>query len=450
MVVSKYLVKSLVFLFLIISLVVSVYLVGRAVNIFPRAATGPTDTSYELGVLVIKYFPLTPDGLSIDLSITGDVGEPYEFIRKRTVDVTNNLEVSLEKATRYLGYKDSSADSSLRYTIVDTKEHTEKVPIKPNGTRVTYPDYNKVMQDHNICDYVNNKNVREVWLWAYQGPNKPDTNQPYLGIDESKMSGPHGDISNSWRFNDMPVCAHTYRVLTFNYGRGTAEAIHSWGHQMEAELDVIDATLFRGKYQGVNHPQANGQTGRCGSVHNPPNARFEYDYANSNSWQSDCLDWNPDLQGQPSNISCQSWTCDHNGDISNPELIYHIWYWQNLPGRGNTKTYQGKNMRNWWDVHGDFDNVMATSRTLFLAPGSAPPLQPTPTPGPTSAPPHPPRPGDLDADGDLDIFDYSFLVTYFGIRKPSGDTPADIDKNGEVDIFDYALFIGYFACKDGC
>ena len=64
-----------------------------------------------------------------------------------------------------------------------------------------------------------------------------------------------------------------------------------------------------------------------------------------------------------------------------------------------------------------------------------------------------PRPsisGDLDADGDLDIFDYNVLVSHFGSRKPPGVTFADIDSDNDVDIFDYNLFVGYYLCRKGC
>lgn len=307
-----------------------------------------------MNVLVIKYFPLTSDGKNIDKNITGDIDGSYESIKQHTTSVTNNLKDAMEKAS-----------SSLKYTIIDTKEYTKAVPIKPRGERVTYPDYNKIMADNSICDYVNQKGVNEVWVWAYQGPNK-DNGQPFLGIDESKMSGSFGDISNSYKYNDMPVCNSTYRVYTFNYGRGTAEAFESWGHQLEAELSAVDQPLFREKFQGANYPQTLNVVGRCGSVHNPPNARTEYDRNNTSPQNSDCLDWNPDNLGKLTSISCQNWGCEYKGDNDNPNLNYQIWMWQNLPGIGNTKTYQGKQLRNWWDLHGDFDNVMKNSRRLTL------------------------------------------------------------------------------------
>ena len=325
------------------------------------------DTSYNLGVLVIKYFPLTSNGQNIDTSVTGDVGGSYASVRQHTVDITNGLLTYLPKATQYLGYTYGGDSPAITYHVVATIEHTTPVPI--NSTihpgHPTYPDYYGIMSSHNICSYVDGQGVHEVWLFAYQGPNKPGTNYPYLDIEESKMSGPYGDISNSYEWNDMPVCQHTYVVYTFNDGRGTAEAEHSWGHQIEAELRTVDGNLF-GLFQGPNHPQALGVTGRCGSVHNPPNARYEYDWANPTPQPSDCEDWQPDGLGATTQISCLVWGCNDISDTNNAQLNYMVWMWQNLPGRNNTKTYQGKQLRNWWDVHGEFDTVMGSSRRLTL------------------------------------------------------------------------------------
>lgn len=346
-------------------------------NGFLTNALSSTDTSYNLNILVIKYFPLSANGQNIDIAVTGDVGDPYTTIQQRTVNVTNNLKASIEKGSRYLGYKDPNVSPALTYQIIDTKEYTAAVPMLSDGTR--RPDYSGIMTTHNICDYVDNKGVREVWLWAYQGPTYPGSSYPYLSISESKMAGPFGDISNSYTNNNMPTCKNTYRVYTFNYGRGTSEALESWGHQIEAEISAVDNNLFRNIWQGPNYPQTLGVNGRCGSVHNPPNARFEYDRSNPNPQQSDCLDWNPDSLGQLSSISCSIWGCQQISDNDNPDLNYMVWNWQNLPGRLNNKTYQGSPLRNFWDVHGDFDGVMGTNKALvFVTP------TPVPSPAPTS------------------------------------------------------------------
>lgn len=328
-----------------------------------------SDKSYDINVLVIKYFPLTADRKNIDINITGEVGDRYDVIKQKTVDITNNLISVIGKASSYLGYKNPLAKPALRYHVSDTIEHEVKVPFSPNQpvNTTTYPDYYGIMKSHDICNYVDNKNVREVWLFAYQG--HPNTK---LSIEESKMSGPFGDKSNYHRYNDMPLCKNTYVVFTFNYGRGTSEALESWGHQVEIELTFVETNgtityisdLFRIRFQGPNHPQVENVIGRCGDVHNPPNARFEYDRANRASQLSDCLDWTPDSLGILSQISCRNWTCDERSDSDNPSLNFMIWNWQNLPGINNTKTYQGKPLRNLWDVYGDFDNVMLNSRKL--------------------------------------------------------------------------------------
>lgn len=385
---------------------------------------------YNLGVLVIKYFPLTADGKNIDITITGDIDWPYSDVRQRTIDITKRLKDSLEKASKYLGHKDSSVISSLTYTIVDTKEYTKAVPLDPVTRR---PLYKEIMLDHNICDLVDNKNVREVWLWAYQGPTYQGSQYPYLNISESKMAGPFGDISNSYRLNDMPVCKRSYRVYTFNYQRGTPEAMESWGHQMEAELDVVNRDVFRNKFQGVPYPQTANVNGRCGSVHNPPNARSEYDRSNTKSQKSDCLDWNVDNLGQPSDISCENWSsgCKDNGDGDNPSLNYMIWNWQNLPGLNNNKSYQGKKFRNLWDIHGKFDEVMGQDKTFFTS------QTPTSTPTPTPAPPVSQK-GDGNKDGKINLVDLSVLLSDFN-KEQGFREPIDMDDNKKINTFDYSL-----------
>ena len=62
-------------------------------------------------------------------------------------------------------------------------------------------------------------------------------------------------------------------------------------------------------------------------------------------------------------------------------------------------------------------------------------------------PPVPTLLGDLDRDGDVDIFDYNLLVTSYGWSGFPGSIPADIDKNGQVDIFDYNILVQNYGMK---
>jgi hypothetical protein len=49
------------------------------------------------------------------------------------------------------------------------------------------------------------------------------------------------------------------------------------------------------------------------------------------------------------------------------------------------------------------------------------------------------HPGDLDGDGDVDIFDYNIVIGNFG-----GSGAGDVDGDGDIDIFDYNIVIGNF------
>ena len=94
-------------------------------------------------------------------------------------------------------------------------------------------DYNKIMQRVGIKQWVEEKGVKEVWLWGYHGG--------VVGLWESNMAGPFGDISNSNRDpNDLPVLKKTYTVYHYNYQRGASEAVEDHMHQIEAVLNYVD------------------------------------------------------------------------------------------------------------------------------------------------------------------------------------------------------------------
>ncbi len=324
----------------------------------PITAAGPLSRSVK--VLVLKYFPVTADGKTLDRNVTGDVGDALATVRSRVSAMTTSVAAGLMEGSRYRGYADPAAPADLTFEVVDTKEFLTAVPAIPSTFQPAYlirPDYATILNSIDICSYVRDQGVGQVWIWAYNGAHA-------LDISESKMSGPYGDVSNSRRLNDMPACGRTYTVFTYNYGRGTAEAIHDHGHQLEAELTEVDAHLFGDLFVGtVAHP-GGVATGRCGSVHNPPNARFEYDYVDAAANASDCLNWTPDGLGAVTPLSCTAWGCVDKSDTDNAQRNWLVWWMQNLPGRGNQITFQGRALVNWWDAYYDFDAVMGSCRTL--------------------------------------------------------------------------------------
>ena len=55
--------------------------------------------------------------------------------------------------------------------------------------------------------------------------------------------------------------------------------------------------------------------------------------------------------------------------------------------------------------------------------------------------------GDLDNDGDTDVFDFGTFAANFG-QAVSPGTSGDLDGDGDVDVFDFASFASGFGCPD--
>jgi len=93
---------------------------------------------------------------------------------------------------------------------------------------------------------------------------------------------------------------------------------------------------------------------------------------------------------------------------------------------------------------GYFKNINGTIIDEFVITkgGGASPTPPPSTPTPT---PSGKIPGDIDKDGDVDIFDYNLIIQHFG--NTSCGNVADINGNCKVDIFDYNTLIENFGKK---
>lgn len=302
----------------------------------------PIQGQFEIPVLQVNYFPARQG--SIDRAVTGDVSAPLDSIRTHVARSTQTVVEALETGSTYHGYKNSGAQPSLRYQIIDTIEFLEPLPTtaKP-GRRVPMTDYNTIMDRIGIEDWVMARGVKEIWLWGYHGG--------VIDLWESNMAGPWGDISNSDRdLHDLPVLDRTYTVYHYNYGRGPSEAVEDHMHQIEAVLRHIDPHLFWDKFVGKP-----GE-GRCGWAHYPPNGERDYDWANRNYVWTDIEDWRPDGTGEKQRMNCTRWHCD--------SLTWFIYWMQNLPGADNGLIYQGHPLINWWIFIGDFDRAMRNQMGL--------------------------------------------------------------------------------------
>lgn len=204
-----------------------------------------------------------------------------------------------------------------------------------------------MMRNNNICYWVDQRHVKEVWIFGYGGADRNGW--------ESNVSSTYGDFSNSDRDPaDLPICAHSYTVYDYNYGRTSHEAVHNHMHQFEAIFSDIDFELF-GVFTGWP-PVTSNQIARCGNTHFSPNGETDYDWSNSRLQRTDCEDWRPVGYGTTKVVTCSRWNCD--------DLDYFKYWMQNVPGFGNRLSDCGardagcvptRRMKNWWTFIYNFD-----------------------------------------------------------------------------------------------
>lgn len=314
-------------------------------------AAGSNTVSFSLPILLIHYFPT--NGTNIDRRVTGDWGESLEFTRAKTRRLTGEIIRALEDGSRYQGWRRPGAPPNLRYPVAGSLEFLYPLPtVAKPGQRVPMTDYNRIAADADFKTWVEQRGVREVWIWAYHGGK--------VNLWESNLAGPHGDVSNSSRDpHDLPVFDHTYTVYHYNYQRGAAEAVENHMHQIEAVLNHVDGRdhtppeqwpelLFWGRFVGSDRTHKIVRPG-CGWSHYPPNGERDYDWANPRAVWTDMNDWQPDGTGRKKLMDSTPW--------GGNSLRWFVYWMQHLPGPDNGLTWQGRPLRNWWVFMGDYDRA---------------------------------------------------------------------------------------------
>jgi hypothetical protein len=339
-----------------IVVVFSVLLVFGFPSVFLAAKEEP---QFVIPVLIVKYFPVDPDDM---IKVEGKWGGVLKLsdARKKTDYITDKVIQALEEGSRYKGFKNTKAPASLKYVIAGKLEFLNSLPLYIAANGKLRVDKNEVMVRINIKKWID-KGVKEVWVWGYDGE--------FIELCESNMSGPYGDISNSYRDpKDLPIFDKTYTVYEYNYLRGVSEAVEDHIHQIEALLRSVDEELFWNRFVGYypggkwikfgqREKTAQDNARRCGWAHYPPNGEKDYDWGNKGFATTDIEDWQPDSLGQTKSVNCRNWGCDSLG--------WFIYWMQNIPGKDNGLNYKGKNLTNWWIFVGDFDNAMKNGIGLY-------------------------------------------------------------------------------------
>ncbi|RKH47593.1 hypothetical protein [Corallococcus sicarius] len=257
----------------------------------------------------------------------------------------------------------SSSHFTVDYQVVEVKVITDRLPWFENGTRYTPArllniinepdplkrdqlrgcttpgtestcprfDYVAFANEFNLKARMEANELDEVWVMA----------PPWVQMYESRMLG-----SNAYWCNAPPeprvASFRNFVVMGYNYERGVAEALHSYGHRSESILD----RAYRGqpaghlwdKFNDLHRDKPN--LAGVGYVHHPPNAApgTDYDYGNTTFVPSSADAWlrnplvNPDSVARRS-LNCTEWGCTQEGFLK--------WWFNHMP-------YGQKNAPNWW------------------------------------------------------------------------------------------------------
>lgn len=334
-------------------------------------STPAVDGLWEMPVVIINYLP-TADGINMNMAVSNE-NMPVADMKARIERINIQHKFMLEEGSRFRGYGGPAVAPSLSYRVVAViSVYEEMLPLDTacDGNGVCQPDYEQILARFNGSNYVNTLGVKEFWIWGYHFGN--------ISPVESNMSSPAtGDISNSYRLNDLPVYNKTYVLYNYNFGRSSAEATHNHGHQLEAIYGYTNqrqdgnTQLFWQRFVGR---ASNGawQMGRSGDCHHPPNAVADYDYSNTTPFPSDIADWRPLGGGATQPVSLSTW---RNINYAFPDGVapsqddnwWYIYWFQSMPGRNNTIPYNTNRMTNWWQFTGDWDAAYRAGVGLYEA-----------------------------------------------------------------------------------
>jgi hypothetical protein len=191
-------------------------------------------------------------------------------------------------------------------------------------------DWQRLIDDFGIVGKVASGAIDEVWI--YQDPLDQDS------AWESTMAG-----DGAYWLNSPPVPGadgpKAFVLMSWNYERGVAEALHSYGHRAENNVcrafgtppgdACVDPSQGNdwGKFVAIEQ-NAPGKGG-IGTIHFPVNGTSDYDYANTRSVLSSVDAWAnyPDLSAPSRLVSDTEWSPTG----VDPHRDYLRWWYSHLP-----------------------------------------------------------------------------------------------------------------------
>ncbi|MGE5478949.1 MAG: Ig-like domain-containing protein [Chloroflexota bacterium] len=364
-------------------------------------STATPNHIFEMPILIVQYLPTT-DGITKDPAYAPDLWDLSKISladsKARTSEGIHRFKFAIEQGSRFRGYKNPAAPSSIGIKVVDLITIYEPVPPGlqnggyNEGTLQYSYDFDAMFERFNFRDYVENKGVKQIWIWA-------GGTQPYMSNFDFDLHKPEGacrasfesymstptDVQamNGYNPEPLPVYSKTYTVIDQShfYPSFTAVNFEPFTHQFESllfaqnNLQDGDSHLFWDKFVGKRN--------RCGWTHTPPNTDINYGYfhyiqADTNrvkpEW-CDIEDWIP-AGGKKSLISYHNWEDIHYDwpdGVDNfgerEELQWFIYWLQAIPGYENNIPYtvneRKAKMTNWWRFWYDWDAYVHDEYALW-------------------------------------------------------------------------------------
>jgi hypothetical protein len=212
-----------------------------------------------------------------------------------------------------------------------------KQPFHPG-----FIDYRPFIKDYNLLERVARNEFDEVWLFGFPG----------AGLYESTMAGKSAFFCNSMPLPETEQCPRRFLLLGINYEKSFGEMLHMLGHRVES----IMVKVYNGKKGKENlfsqftlYDKIAPGLSNVGSIHFPPNATNDYDYASMTSVRSFCDDWLnfPAMTGMVRIVDASEWG---SGNMR----LHHKWWLSHLPKAPGSI---GGISNNWWKYIIDPNNI---------------------------------------------------------------------------------------------
>lgn len=333
----------------------------------PRAAT----EIFARRVFVLVFDPVLSDGQRLSQRLKWN--DP--------VDMTRSAIEFFKRASR----------GRVSYSIARTSVITSAWPQKEDGFRYNETgylavisdtakphepdslDYLKILNDQSldVCGSVNRGEIDELWMYG----------GPWFGFFESALAGPRAYFYNGAPITDT-TCNHLLPIMGLNMREGLANAVHIFGHRMEATMTKAygDWEQNRAYHNWDRFGLAKAQSpdftySGCSSMHFTPNGTQEYQYDRPDPTDSNCEDFlnYPNLSvpsAVTTPIGCDAWACD-------AAKYYGFWF-EHLPFFADCAP--DGIASDWWRLFVEPDLALSPVETCHRATNT-----PFPTPTPINA-----------------------------------------------------------------